>query len=175
MREDSPRLERKGRPPWGASTPGPRGQALFFRRRADERFQFAVRVHFANDIAPANELTVDIHLGDGRPVGVVLDPLTDGRIFEYVHALIRNIVRIQDLHGCRREATHGEARRAFHENEDLALFHLLINLRQDSIVRHYRLLLLVYRVFWVWMLTKPEVCSSTWPSSSGVKVVNASA
>lgn len=51
---------------------------LLGQRRADAQLvqflhQVAVLVHLEQDVAAAHKLTVDVHLGDGGPVGELLD------------------------------------------------------------------------------------------------------
>ena len=60
--------------------------------------QFAALKHFAHDVATAQELTLDLELRDRRPIGVILDALTDAFVIKNVHAFIGNAKMIEDLH-----------------------------------------------------------------------------
>src|SRR5690606_15198151 len=84
----------------------------------DERCKLPPLVHLAHDVAAADELSVDVDLGDGRPVGVGLDALADLRIGEDVHGgHLRDAGGAQRLHRPGGEAAHGEVGGPFHEDD----------------------------------------------------------
>src|SRR5574340_1045314 len=47
--------------------------------------EFPVLVHLGHDVGTADEFTLDVKLRNGRPIGVVLDPLADLRILQHIH------------------------------------------------------------------------------------------
>ena len=59
--------------------------------------KFAGLEHFSYDIAAAEEFTLDVELRDRRPVGIVLDALTDIGIGKDVDALIVHAEIIENL------------------------------------------------------------------------------
>src|SRR5262249_28364793 len=50
----------------------------------EQLLQLPGLVHLAHDVAAADEFAVDVELRNGRPVGVVLDPLPDAGVGEHV-------------------------------------------------------------------------------------------
>ena len=71
---------RAGSPPVPGLLPDADGRLGGLKRDAallQERHQFLLLEHLAHDIGAADELTLHIKLGDGRPVGESLDALAD--------------------------------------------------------------------------------------------------
>src|SRR5690606_31414930 len=62
------------------------------------RLQFASLEHLAHDIGAADKFALHIELGNGRPVGIGLDPIAQFFAFEHVGAAIFNAEIAQDLH-----------------------------------------------------------------------------
>src|ERR1700693_3497845 len=56
------------------------GEAFFL----DEVVQFARLEHFADDVAAADELALDVELGNRRPVGVGLDAVPQIGVVQHV-------------------------------------------------------------------------------------------
>src|SRR5665213_2579499 len=89
----------------------PHGDALFL----EQVLQFARLVHFADDVAAADELALDVELRDGRPVREFLDALADLRIGQHVNAFELHADLRQNLHYRRREAALRKDGGALHE------------------------------------------------------------
>jgi len=100
---------------------------------ADEVVQLARLVHLAHDIAAADELTLDIELGNGRPVGEALDAFTQSLIFEYVHVFERYSKVLEDLGGGRRETALGKFGRSLHEKNDVVALDRLFDLLMSGV------------------------------------------
>src|ERR1700674_1440856 len=84
--------------------------------------KLAVLVKLAHDIAPADELAVDVDLRDRRPVAVALDRLPQLLVGKHAEGLERRAERLEDLYGRSREAALRKVAVAFHEKDDLVLF-----------------------------------------------------
>src|SRR4051812_15638338 len=98
-------------------------------------------MHLTNDVATTDELAIDEDLGNGRPLRVRLDSVTDRRIGEHVHGLEGNPKAFERFDGGRRKSTLRKCGRAFHINDDL----LTLDGCLDGVLyRHWPLLLL----FW---------------------------
>src|SRR6476620_3995050 len=92
--------------------------------RAERLLKLAGLVHLRHDVGPADELAVDVELRDRRPVGVALDALPNGFVFENVDGLqIVNAARLQDLDCPSRKAAHRELGGPLHEEHDAVALH----------------------------------------------------
>src|SRR5690606_12937594 len=69
----------------------------------EERLQFTGLEHLADDIASADELTLDIELWNGRPVGIFLDALPELVRSQDIDALVVDAEIIEDLDHLARE------------------------------------------------------------------------
>jgi hypothetical protein len=69
-----------------------------------ELLKFAALIHLAHDVAAADEFLLHIKLWNGRPVGKLLDALTNRVVFERVDACEADTEVRQDLGYRRREA-----------------------------------------------------------------------
>jgi hypothetical protein len=67
--------------------------------------KFPLLMQFVNDVTASDEFSIDINLGNGRPIGILLDPIPDGRVNQDVHGLERIAIGIQNLYGVGRKAT----------------------------------------------------------------------
>src|SRR5690606_17057304 len=81
--------------------------------------QFTLLEHFADDVATAYELALHIELRNGRPLGEVLDALTDLVIVKHVDALEGHAKIGQHLHHGIGEAALWKDRCAFHEEDNV--------------------------------------------------------
>src|SRR5882672_1423379 len=80
---------------WSQSgSSGGRQHALILQ----QLLQFAGLEHLADDVAAADELALDVELGNGRPVAELLDALAKLRILQHVHAFEPDAELAQDLH-----------------------------------------------------------------------------
>src|SRR5215471_13896621 len=84
------------------------GQALFLK----QVLQLTRLEHLADDIAAADEFSLNVELRDGRPVGIRLDAVAHVVVFEDVEPFIGNPQIVQDLHHLARESAHWELRGA---------------------------------------------------------------
>src|SRR5437879_2189873 len=85
-------------------------------------------VLFDHDVGPAHKLSVDVELGDGGPIGVFLDALTDFRLLEHVDRKdMLDPAGLQDLHGVGGEAALRKLRGPFHIEYDRISGHLLLD------------------------------------------------
>lgn len=65
-------------------------------------------MHFLKDVAATNELTLNVHLGEGGPVRVLLDAFTEVLVKQDVDVLVvLHSVKLEDLHGIVAEAAAG--------------------------------------------------------------------
>src|SRR5215475_11283116 len=116
---------------------GPRFGGLSGRVLREDLWQLACFVHLAKDVAPADELAVDVQLWDRRPVRVVLDALPDLGILEDVDCeVVGDAGPLEDLDDRGREAALRELRRALHVQHDAVRFDLVA----DRILNAHRLL-----------------------------------
>lgn len=90
-------------------------------------------MHFADDIAAADEFSVDKDLGKGRPIGEFFDALTEIFIREDVEVFDRGSIRLQDLHCASGKAAHGLVLGALHIDHDFVGFDRLFNIRAHLI------------------------------------------
>src|SRR5262245_45702269 len=59
--------------------------------------QLAFLEHLAHDVATADEFTLDVKLGDGRPVRKAFDPLANAHVFEHVDILVADAEVAENL------------------------------------------------------------------------------
>lgn len=105
----------------------PLGLALgVFQLDAEEVMQFAGLVHLGHDIAAADELALDVELGEGGPLAELLEALADFFVFKDIEALELGASVVEDLHGAGGEAAHRAIRGAFHEEHDGGLVDQLL-------------------------------------------------
>ena len=57
------------------------GHAVF----GEQRIKLTRQGHFGDDVTTAHEFALDVKLGDGGPVGIILDALTDLVVGQHVH------------------------------------------------------------------------------------------
>src|SRR5688500_11541553 len=62
----------------------------------EELLELAGLVHLHHDVGAADELALDVELGHGRPVGIVLHALADLRILEDVDGLEADPEMVED-------------------------------------------------------------------------------
>src|SRR5438270_2624981 len=74
----------------------------------EELLELAGLVHLHHDVGAADELALDVELGNGRPVRIGLDTLPDLRVLEDVDRLERHVQMVEDGDRARREAALGE-------------------------------------------------------------------
>ena len=75
-------------------------------------------MHLFDNVAPSHKVALDVKLRDGRPVGVLLDPLTHGLVSEDVDILVfLDTVELEDLHHVVAEATPRHLSGTFHEKD----------------------------------------------------------
>lgn len=78
------------------------------------------RLTVDEDVAAADEFAVDVDLGDGGPVRVLLDALAQLLVFEAVERLEQlglDALHLHHLDHGAREATHGHVRRSLHKDD----------------------------------------------------------
>ena len=66
-------------------------------REREARRTHPVLEHFDHDVGAADELAVNVELGNGGPVGVGFDALPDGLVCEYIEGLELCVARLQHL------------------------------------------------------------------------------
>src|SRR5437016_2413655 len=81
---------------------------------AEQAFKLAVGAHLANNVAAADEFTLDIKLWNGRPTGEFLDALAQLGILQHVEAFELDAQVRENLNHCGREPALRKDRRAFH-------------------------------------------------------------
>ena len=75
-----------------------------------------------NDVAPSDELALDLELGDGGPGREFLDALSHLRIREDVEGLVVWDQRVEDLRHARRKPALGGMAISFHKKHDVVAF-----------------------------------------------------
>src|SRR5512145_371544 len=76
----TPAPKAQSRPVGGFDRGASGGSAL----RAQYLLKLARLEHLHHDVRTADELALDIELGDGRPVAVILDALADGLVLQHI-------------------------------------------------------------------------------------------
>ena len=99
--------------------------------------QFARLEHFAHDVATAEEFALHIELRNGRPVGIVLDTLTDIGVGKHVDRLVIHTDVIQHLDNLAGEPTLREFRGALHEEHDVVGLDFVVDEIVDA--AHFRI------------------------------------
>src|SRR5262245_64800682 len=97
--------------------------------------QLAGLEHFADDVAAADELALDVELRDGRPVRIGLDAVAQLRRLQDVQALVADANVVEDLHHLARKAALRKLRRALHEQHDVVRLHLIGDKLLDAHIR----------------------------------------
>ena len=82
--------------------------------------------------AAANELALDIKLGDSRPVGIFLDALAKLVGGEYVHTLVVDAEIIENLYNLAGKAALRKAGRALHEEHHVLALHFALDVVVDT-------------------------------------------
>src|SRR5690606_12972836 len=78
--------------------------------------EFATGQHFANDIGAADEFASNIQLGNGGPVGIFLNALTNFFVVKHVHSdELGSSCLEQRLNGATRKPALRKLGRALHE------------------------------------------------------------
>src|ERR1700761_1357137 len=88
--------------------------------------------HLADDIAAADELALDVKLGNGRPVRIGLDAVAQLGGFENVQTLIADPDVIEDLHHLAGKTALRKLRRALHEQHDVVRLHFIVDELLDA-------------------------------------------
>src|SRR3546814_4440954 len=70
--------------------------------------QFAGYPHLHHDVGAADELALHIELRDRRPVGIVLDALTDFHVLQHVDAVIFDAEAVEHRDRARGKAALGK-------------------------------------------------------------------
>src|SRR5262245_7069088 len=115
------------------------GRRLRAERGIHHALELATLEHLAHDVAPADELAVDVDLRNRRPVGELLDPLALLRVGQDVHRLERDAQALEHLDRRGGKAALGKQSRALHVDDDLVLVDLVPDLGLH-VSRHLRLL-----------------------------------
>ena len=89
--------------------------------------QFSGLEHLAHDIAAADELALHVKLGNGRPVGIILDSLTQIAVGQHVDAFVVDAEIVENLDHLPGEATLRKTGRALHEKNNVAAFDFVID------------------------------------------------
>jgi len=98
------------------------------RSGGEQLLQFARLVQLADDIGAADELALDVELGNRGPVGEVLDALADLRILEHVDRMeFLHAAGLQDLNDAGGEPALRNLRRALHEEHHRVRLDLLLD------------------------------------------------
>ena len=88
----------------------------------EELSQTAILMHLFHDIAPADELAFDVHLGNGGPIRVGLDCAAKVFVGQHIHVqVVFDSVRFHKQYYVAAEAALGHLVGAFHENYDIVL------------------------------------------------------
>src|SRR5260221_3124490 len=95
--------------------------------------QLTSLIHLTNDIAAADELTLHIELGNGRPVGVFLDALTQAGVGQDINALELDADLAEDLDDGGREPALREDRRALHVKDDVVAGNIITDAVENRV------------------------------------------
>jgi len=67
--------------------------------------KFPLLMQFVDDVTASDEFSFDINLGNGRPIGILFDPIPDGWVDQDVHGIERIAIGPQNLYCVGRKAT----------------------------------------------------------------------
>ena len=82
----------------------------------------AILVHLHHDVEPADELSFDVHLGNGWPIRILLDRRSERLIGQHVNILVRlDSIGVQEGDSGAAEATLWHLARSLHEQADVVL------------------------------------------------------
>src|ERR1700732_2198453 len=109
---------------------GANGDALLL----EELLQFAGLEHFADDVAAADKLALDVELRDRRPVREFLDPLAYARVGQHVDAFELDPDMAEDLHHSGGKPALRKDRRSLHEQHDGGLGDVLADTLLNRVV-----------------------------------------
>src|SRR6516162_2424535 len=98
----------------------------------EELLQFTGLKHFADDVAAADELALDVELRNGGPVGIGLDAVTKLGGLKDVETLIADANVVEDLHDLPRKAALRKLRRTLHEQHHVVRFHFSVDELLDA-------------------------------------------
>src|SRR3954452_14118869 len=101
---------------------------------SDHLLELAALVQLGDDVAAADELSVDEQLRDGGPAGVLGEQLANARVGQDVHGRELSACVIQAGDGLHREATARHLGRALHEQHDPVLLDGGQNLLPDLVL-----------------------------------------
>src|SRR5688572_23368081 len=88
-----------------------------FRLGPDQLLKLAALEHLHHNIGPADELALHVELGDGGPVGIFLDPVTDVLVLEDVDGFELDPEMVEDRYRPAGKAALREQGRALHEQD----------------------------------------------------------
>src|SRR5712675_1719784 len=88
--------------------------------------------HLADNVAAADELTLDVELRNGRPVGIGLDAVAQFGGFKDIQSLVADPDVIEDLHHLSGKTALRKLRRALHEQHDVVRLHFLVDKLLDA-------------------------------------------
>src|SRR3954447_13685998 len=108
------------------------GDALLLQ----EGLELARLRHLADDVAAADQLTLDVELREGRPVAELLEALAQVGVLEDVVGLVFHADVGQHLHDGGGEAAHREDGRALHVEDDVVTRDLFADAVEDLLVAH---------------------------------------
>ncbi len=104
------------------------GDILLF----EERLQFTALEHVSYNIATANKLALDIKLRHCRPLGKILDTLTDFGAGQNIGCFEINAHMAEDLNNSSRKTALREQLVTLHEKHDRICINKLLNLLEND-------------------------------------------
>src|SRR5262249_41645220 len=102
----------------------------------EELLQLALLEHLTHDIATADELALDVELGNGRPIGEALDALANTHIVEDVNVAVADAEMAEDLRHLRGEAALRKILGALHKHDDVVVGDRLADPVVDGLLAH---------------------------------------
>ncbi|KAG5717687.1 hypothetical protein E4T56_gene1843 [Termitomyces sp. T112] len=124
----------KSRPPlreaalsFANAAKGLRGQTVLLQ----QALKLAGLVHFHHDVAAAQKFALHIELGDGRPIRIGLDALTDFHVLQHVNRMIGHAQMFENGNRAAGKTTLREKRGALHEQHDIIRVHNIGNASLD--------------------------------------------
>src|SRR6185503_2818133 len=94
---------------------GPIGRTWRFQ----QFLQLAALEHLHHDVRSADELALDVELGDGRPVAIRLDASANLGVLEHVDGLVFRAQSVEDGDRAARKSALREERSALHEQHNV--------------------------------------------------------
>ena len=111
--------------------------ALALKSSDHRLLQIPALEHLSSDVAATDEFVGDKNLGDRGPVSEVLDGLPHRRVGQHVARLVGDTELIEHVDHGSAKSTHGRIPCALHEDQQLVLGYIRLDLGLGLLRRHH--------------------------------------